>query len=85
MSKFSYIYKSGITLVVSLLYFTIFSFAQNTLKVGIWRGALLLNDTTELPFNFEVKYDLGVYSISFLNAKERITTTEIAIQNDSDN
>jgi thiol-disulfide isomerase/thioredoxin len=77
-------FKSGITLVVSLLFFAIFSFSQtNNFRVGIWRGALQLNDSTELPFNFEVQYDLAIYTIDFLNAKEHIKTNEIIIKGDS--
>ncbi len=71
-------------MVVSLLFFTFISFAQkNNLKVGIWRGALQLNDSTELPFNFEVKYDFGLYSVTFINADEHIIASEIGIQKDS--
>lgn len=78
-------FKSGITLVVSLLFFINVACSQATvpLKIGIWRGALQLNDSTELPFNFEVVYDLGIYSVVFSNADEHISTTEIAIQGDS--
>ncbi|MCX6295064.1 MAG: TlpA disulfide reductase family protein [Bacteroidetes bacterium] len=77
-------FKSGITLVVSLLFFANISFAQkNNLRVGIWRGVLHLNDSTQLPFNFDVKYDLDFYSVVFHNADERIVANEIAIQNDS--
>jgi thiol-disulfide isomerase/thioredoxin len=77
-------FKSGITLVVSLLFFANFSFSQtNNFRVGIWRGALQLNDSTELPFNFEVQYDLAIYTIDFLNAKEHIKTNEIIIKGDS--
>lgn len=77
------IYKSGITLVVSLLFF-VNLFAQDAnIRTGLWRGELQLNDSTRLPFNFEVKYDLGIYSIDFINAEERISTSEISIQKDS--
>ena len=55
--KNSIFFKSGITLVVSLLFFANVSAQENNLRVGIWRGALQINDSTELPFNFEVKYD----------------------------
>jgi thiol-disulfide isomerase/thioredoxin len=77
-------FKSGITLVVSLLFFVNASVAQkNSLRVGIWRGVLQLNDSTQLPFNFDVKYDMDLYSIVFHNADERIMANEIALQNDS--
>ena len=51
--------------------------------MGEWRGALKLNDSTELPFNFEVKYELEIYSVVFINGTERIPTYEITIQKDS--
>jgi len=79
-----FILKSGIIFFISLLFFAHHTFAQkNNLRVGIWRGVLQLNDSTQLPFNFEVQYDLDIYSIVFHNADEKITTHEIAIQNDS--
>ncbi len=31
------------------------SFAQSSLKTGLWRGALMTSSGNELPFNFEVK------------------------------
>lgn len=83
MNKRKTFFKSGITLVVSLLFFVNVRAQENNLRVGYWRGALQLNDSTELPFNFEVKYDLGIYSVDFINAEERISTNEIAIQKDS--
>lgn len=73
--------KSGTALVVSLLFFVTAASAQ--LRVGYWQGALQLNDSIELPFKFEVKHDLGIYSIDFINAEERISTREITIQGDS--
>ncbi len=69
--------------LVSLLFFVNTINAQNNLRVGYWQGNLELNDSTQLPFNFEVKYDVGFYTIDFINAEERISTTEIAIQKDS--
>ena len=69
-------------LLISLLSTVLSSYADE-LKIGYWRGVLTLNDSTQLPFNFEVKYDLGIYSIDFINAEERITANEIAIKGDS--
>lgn len=84
MSRANFIIKSGTTLVVSLLFFVSCLNAQvKSLKTGIWRGVLQLNDSTELPFNFELKKDLDVYTISFINGKERINTSEISVQHDS--
>ena len=76
--------KSGTTLVVSLLFLVNVSFSQKSnLKIGSWRGTLKLNDSTELPFNFDVKYNLGIYSVVFHNADERIEANEIALKSDS--
>ncbi len=75
-------FKSGAILIASLLFFN-YGFAQNKLRIGIWRGILTLNDTTQLPFNFEVKSDLDIYSVVFTNAEEKITANEIVIQGDS--
>lgn len=84
MQNQNIIFKSGITLVVSLLFFVNVCAAQeNNLTVGQWRGRLQLNDSTQLPFNFEVKYDAGIYTLDFINADERISTSEIAIHGDS--
>lgn len=76
-------FKSGITIVVSLLFFVNVVAQENSFRVGLWQGSLQLNDSTELPFNFEVKYDMGIYTVDFINAEERISTNEIAIQKDS--
>ena len=73
--------KSGITLVVSLLFFV--TVASSQLRVGYWHGILKLNDSTDLPFVFEIKYDLGLHSVDFINAEERISTSEVTIQGDS--
>lgn len=67
------------------------SFAQKTpaLKIGIWRGVLTLHEKQseygliELPFNFEIKNELEIYSFVFINAEERIVANEIAITGDS--
>lgn len=75
-------FKSEAILIVSLFFFNCVV-ARNILRVGVWRGVLALNDSTELPFNFEVKYDLELYSIVFNNAEEHIIATEISIQGDS--
>jgi thiol-disulfide isomerase/thioredoxin len=77
------IYKSGITLVISLLFFTSTSIAQSNLKTGIWRGVLKLNDTTELPFNFEVKNTSDKTTLEIINGDERIKVTEIISSKDS--
>src|SRR5437899_1493097 len=75
-------FRSGAILIVSLLFFNC-AIAQSKLRTGLWRGVLTLNDSTQLPFNFEVKNDLDIYSVVFNNAEEKITANEIAIQGDS--
>jgi thiol-disulfide isomerase/thioredoxin len=74
-------YKSGITLVVSLLFFCKVNFAQQSdLRAGMWRGVLQLNDTTELPFNFQIE---GT-KFEIINGDERIAVDEITFaSNDS--
>jgi thiol-disulfide isomerase/thioredoxin len=58
-------------------------YAQNKLQPGIWRGVLKLNDTTELPFNFEVKNNSGQISLEIINGGERIKVDEISNKKDS--
>jgi thiol-disulfide isomerase/thioredoxin len=77
------IFKSGMTLVVSLLFFGSASYSQK-LQIGIWHARLLLNDSTDLPFIFEVNIkEDGVFAVIFHNAKERIETKECLIKKDS--
>lgn len=57
--------------------------AQNKLNTGIWRGVLQLNDSTELPFNFEIRNEAGVYSMEIINQEERIKVTELSFKKDS--
>jgi thiol-disulfide isomerase/thioredoxin len=79
----NFFFKSGTALVVSLLFFINSTNAQTPLKIGFWNAYLKLNDSTKLPFTFELKNINNKYSVDFINAEERITATEIAIQNDS--
>jgi thiol-disulfide isomerase/thioredoxin len=55
------------------------------IKLGIWRGALLLNSekNTELPFNFEIKTIKGKLNVIIHNAQERITIEEVVLKKDS--
>lgn len=57
--------------------------AQNKLNTGIWRGVLQLNDTTALPFNFEIKREAGNYTMEIINQEERIKVTELTFNGDS--
>ena len=82
-------FKGGITLVVSLLFFLSFSntlFSQEQiLKKGVWRGVLQLNDSTFLPFNFNVSAAKnGVDNIiEITNGEEQIRVTEVIVKTDS--
>lgn len=57
--------------------------AQSSLKSGIWRGLLKLNDTTDLPFNFEVRNSSEGLLFDIMNVDEHIKITEIQIKGDS--
>ncbi|MGZ4035029.1 MAG: TlpA disulfide reductase family protein, partial [Bacteroidia bacterium] len=84
MKSENIIFKSGITLVVSLLFFVNFAFAQKfTIDTGRWMGHLKLNDSTNLPFNFKIKNSNGKISMEIVNAEERIIVDEIVITTDS--
>ncbi len=74
------IFKSGITLIISLLFFVNASAQEANLRIGFWKGTLQLNDLTELPFNFEIK----ALSFEIINGDERIVVDEIKfLGNDS--
>lgn len=82
MLKKNIIFKSGMTLVVSLLFF-VNAAAQSPLKPGYWNASLQLNDSTQLPFTFEVRHDLDLYFIDIINGTERIVVSEITLKKDS--
>lgn len=75
--------KKRLLLVFSFL--TVVSHAA--LKVGVWRGVLLLNEkeNIELPFNFDVAVISNKTSITIRNAAEKIRIDEIVFKNDSVN
>ncbi len=56
-----------------------FATAQTHLERGRWRVVLALNDSTELPFNIDVKER----TVDIMNADERITIDEITYLGDS--
>ena len=64
---------------IAFIFFSLFASAQSTIRQGIWHAEFKLNDTTTLPFQFEVKGTL----IEVMNAEERITVTEIKTSGDS--
>ena len=76
-------FKSGIALVVSLLCLLQTVFSQETnLQAGGWLGLLQLNDSTQLPFNFEINNNQKL-SLEITNAEERIEVNEIHFVDDS--
>lgn len=81
MQTFSKIFKSGITLVVSLLFFVDLSWGQP--RTGKWVGSLSLNDSTVLPLNFTLNNITNIYSLSFQNDKELILVEEVKVTKDS--
>ncbi|MBL0256294.1 MAG: TlpA family protein disulfide reductase [Bacteroidetes bacterium] len=63
---------------LSIFFFLNFS-ASAQLLPGIWRGELSLNDTTVLPFNFQV-YESN---LDLMNGEERINLSDITYTSDS--
>lgn len=76
ISKFTY------TFFLLLISVSVFS---KKLKEGTYRAVLFINETTELPFNFDVKYEKKKLRIIIRNADEKITVDEITIKGDSVN
>ncbi len=52
-------------------------------KPGIWRVTIALNDSVLLPFNIELKQKDSAYTMTIINADERIEVTEITDLGDS--
>lgn len=75
--------KYALVTVLIVIFIITKGFAQEALKTGIWRGKLMLNDTTELPFNFEVKNENEKLTFEIINAEERIVVDEILLKGDS--
>lgn len=48
-----------------------------------WRGEIMLNDSTPMPFNFLWEYTSGAYEMTILNGEERISTADIVQEGDS--
>lgn len=60
------------------------SFAQSTIKAGMWRGVLKTSSGSELPFNFDVKnIPGGKQQIFIINGAERFKVTDIRQKGDS--
>lgn len=69
--------------IVSLLFFALNIHSQTNLQTGVWKGVLKLNDSTELPFNFEVKNISEKIFLEIINGTERINVNEIYFHKDS--
>ena len=72
-----------IVFVAALLLFAFTIDAAPMLKSGTWRGVLQLNDSMQLPFNFEAEILKSGTRITFINAEERILTKEVKLLGDS--
>ena len=70
--------RRAFTWVFSLLFVTA-CFSAPDVHRGPWRGTFFLNDSTLMPFRFEVS-DSGFV---FVNAAERIATRDISMPGDS--
>jgi peroxiredoxin len=57
--------------------------ASQKLSEGMWRGILQLNDSMQLPFNFEVRVLKSGDRITFINAEERIIASDVKRTADS--
>jgi peroxiredoxin len=58
-------------------------YAQQPINTGVWRGVIKLNDSIEVPFNFEIKELEKHYSLIIVNQEEHIAVTDITLSNDS--
>lgn len=75
--------KSGITLVVSLLFFVTLGIAQVTLKDSFWKAKLSLNDSIKLHFKFDVRTYKGKPTIEIYDGAEKIIVEEVSFAGDS--
>lgn len=55
----------------------------NDPSMGIWRATISLNDSVDLPFNFELSKQEGTYQVVFHNADERLKASEVKDLGDS--
>ncbi|MEN6619471.1 MAG: TlpA disulfide reductase family protein [Rikenellaceae bacterium] len=56
---------------------------EPVLQTGIWRGVLLTQDSTEIPFNFEVKITEGDTLIDIITGDSRFEVKDITKKGDS--
>jgi thiol-disulfide isomerase/thioredoxin len=70
-------------LIFSFLPFNLSAANNDLLKPGQWRGILYLNDTTELPFSFEIQQTTSGLQLTVINAVERIAAEDFRFSEDS--
>src|SRR5665213_561613 len=68
---------------VALLFLTITTFAQNSLRTGMWRGVLKTASGNELPFNFNVSNVAERPQLAIINGAERFRVTDVKVKGDS--
>ena len=71
------------TFFLLLITFPFIAPAQKMIHQGQWRGALQLNDSTELPFNFTCEFRDVTQTLTIRNGAERIVVDEIVYNGDS--
>lgn len=72
-----------LSLVLSLLLYTLTASAQTKLKTGTWRGTLTNESKHELPFNFEVTNVGDHQQIAIINGAEHYKVPDVKIKGDS--
>lgn len=69
-----------------ILFFLIFSCKEKIpdvgLKTGIWRGEIIAQNNN-IPFNFEVLKNDGIFTINLINGKEKFLIDEVNVFGDS--
>ena len=73
--------KQIITFLTTTLFLT--AVHAQTLKTGVWRGALQRTDGNEIAFNFDVKQVQGKSVFIIHNAAERLEVKDISFAGDS--
>jgi thiol-disulfide isomerase/thioredoxin len=73
----------SLLLIFSFLPFNLSATNNDLLKPGQWRGILYLNDTTELPFSFEIQQTTSGLQLTVINAVERIAAEDFRFSEDS--
>jgi len=75
--------KKNRFLLLGFVLLSYISVAQQLINTGIWRGVLKLNDSTELPFNFEIQKLENRFTMIIFNQEEHIAVPDILVNGDS--